>query len=222
MKIETMKGRQENSGYSRVFNDKELGFLLSKVQATVISNGNELEKIILSQCNVIEELNFFIDRVAENNIEDGIFVCEKKAIKNSRYAIGIDPDLLIFIVGKKKVCKVIELKDGDSFDTKKSKGEKDNLQKFATVFGAKIPFITEYYICCFNQLDKEQIRQGFKNCFELENIMTGKELCEILRIDYEKIIADRNKDAQSNLEYFVENLLKIQSVRELIEEKLSA
>lgn len=46
MKIRNQKGRKDgNSGYTRVFNNSELGDLISKIQATVISNGNELEKL---------------------------------------------------------------------------------------------------------------------------------------------------------------------------------
>ena len=43
MKIRNQKGRRDgNSAYNRVFNNSDLGDLISKIQATVISNGNEL------------------------------------------------------------------------------------------------------------------------------------------------------------------------------------
>ncbi|MBR7002995.1 MAG: hypothetical protein IKI11_10100 [Neisseriaceae bacterium] len=217
MKIENMKGRKENSGYQRVFNNNAMGYLFSKVQATVISNGSELERIILSQSNIIDNLDTFIENATDNNLENGVFVCPKEIIKKSTYSvIGIEPDLLIFIVQKKRICKVIELKDGDSFDTKKSKSERDNLIKFSTEFGAKIPFVTEYFVCCFNQLDKEMIKAGFKGCFDISHIMTGEELCQILNIDYHSIIQNRQKDAQENFEYFLTELLKIQEVKNFV------
>ena len=56
MKIRNARGRQDgNSGYIRLFNNSKLGSLLSKAQATVISNGNELERIILEKTNNIKD-----------------------------------------------------------------------------------------------------------------------------------------------------------------------
>ena len=37
--IENAKGREEGSGYARLFGDAQLGWLMSRVQATVISSG---------------------------------------------------------------------------------------------------------------------------------------------------------------------------------------
>lgn len=217
MKIQDMQGRSENSGYQRVFANDKLGALFSKVQATVISNGNELEKIILSKSNLIKNLDDFIDMATDNSLNNGVFVCPKKEIKKSKYAIkDIEPDLLIFVVQRKRICKVIELKDGDNFDTKKSKGEKENLIKFSTEFGAKIPFVTEYFVCCFNQLDKEVIKIGFKGEFDLDHIMTGSELCEILGINYTEILENRRKDSKENFKYFLDELIKIDEVNKYL------
>lgn len=78
MKIRNQKGRRDgNSAYARVFNNSDLGDLISKIQATVISNGNELEKIILSQTNTIDDLNIFIEKAEIGEIENGVFVCPK-------------------------------------------------------------------------------------------------------------------------------------------------
>lgn len=215
MKIRNARGRMdENSGYIRLFNNIKLGQLLSKAQATVISNGNELERLVLDRTNNIDDLDLFIDAVTENQKDDGVYVCEKKILKKSPLTIPKhEPDLLVFIVQNKRVCKIIELKDGDAFDTKKSRGEREQLEEFSIKFGAKIPFVTDYFICCFNQDDKELIMQGFKNAFTIEHIMTGAELCDILSIDYAEIIQSRKKDAEDNIKYFVEELYKIPEIK---------
>ena len=85
----------------------------------------------------------------------------KKCLKNSSIKIQdqdeknrkryIEPDFIIFIVQSRRICKIIELKDGDNFDTKKVLGEKEHLRVFANEFSRKIPFATEFYFCCFNQ-----------------------------------------------------------------------
>lgn len=222
MKIIDAKGRQDGgSGYTRVLGNEKLGQLISRIQATVISNGTELERIIVSKTNCIDDLDVFINDVTYANKEDGVYLCQKRILKKSKYAYkGIEPDLLIFIVQKKRICKVIELKDGDNFDTKKSESEREHLEQFAIHFGAKIPFITEFYICCFNQEDKDNIREGFKNKFEIEHIMTGRELCETLKIDYESIINQRKIDMEDNFSYFINELLEIDDVKELIEKRI--
>ena len=219
-KISNALGRKDgNSGYTRVVGNAELGQLLSRVQATVISNGNELERLITQRCNLIENIDVFIeDTTRGNNVQNGVYLCLKKTFKKSKkYAEsvkGIEPDMLIFIVESYRVCKVIELKDGDAFDPKKSQGEKEHLEKFATLFGAKIPFVTDYYICSFNQNDKKLIMAGFKGVFSLEHILTGKELCQILGISYQEILDIRRRDTEENFAYLIAEMMKIPEVRE--------
>ena len=228
-KIENSKGRKDgNSGYGRVLGNTELGRLLSRVQATVISNGTELERMLAVRCRQIEDIDRFIDDATAAKVEDGTYICLKKVFKKStKYKPGqspfgkhVEPDMLVFVVEAYRLCKVLEIKDGDMFDTKKSEAEKQNLEWFSTVFGSKIPFATDYYICSFNQEDKNRIREGFKNIFDLDHIMTGKELCTLLGIDYAEIIAEREADAAVNFDYFIDELLAIPEVKEAISERL--
>lgn len=163
MKIQDMQPRTTSGGYERVFNNQKLGDLITKIQATVISNGTELERMVLSQSNVIDDVDAFLDDVTYGRQPEGVFVAPKKCVKKSWRTIpNIEPDILIFIVEKNRICKIVELKDGYMFDTKKVKGEKENLETFAEKFGSKIPFVTEWYICCFNESDKTVIKEGLK------------------------------------------------------------
>lgn len=227
MKIKDMKGRTDNnSGYKRVFDNEKLGNLISKIQATVISNGSELERIILSKSTTISNLEEFIENAEAGTLHNGTYVCSKKVVqKSKKYSVkindkGIEPDLLIFIVEKHRICNVIELKDGDTFDTKKSQSEKNNLETFKKEFGSKIPFTTSFYICSFNQSDKKIIKEGFKNIFNEDEILTGEELCKILNINYIEIITQRKSDAKDNLDYFIDELLKIDIVKNKLKEKM--
>lgn len=222
MKIRNAKGRKdENSGYIRLFDNIELGQLLSKAQATVISNGTELEKMLLKRTNNIQDLDEFIETTTVGKQADGVYVCAKAVAKKSKLTIPKhEPDLLVFIVQQKRLCRIIELKDGDTFDTKKARGEREQLEEYSIKFGAKIPFVTEYYICCFNQEDKNAIMTGFKGVFSIEHIMTGRELCSILNIDYLEIIDERKADAEDNFTYFVSELLNIPVVKEEILKQL--
>lgn len=221
-KIRNAKGRTDNnSGYIRLFGNVEFGKLFSKAQATVISNGSELEKMILERTQIIENLDLFIDETTNGLTINGIYTSPKKILRKSRYALkGYEPDLLIFIVESQRICKVIELKEGDSFDTKKSSGEQEHIAEFTLKFGSKIPFVADYFVCSFNQENKDVIYNGFKKVFEKEHILTGKELCKILKIDYDEIVNLRKTDQEDNLKYFVEEMLNIDKIKELIKEKL--
>lgn len=217
-KIRNSKGRVDgNSGYTRVIGNERLGKLLSRVQATVISNGSELEKLISERCQLIDNIDNFIENVTINTISNGVYLCLKRTFKQSKKysdsVKGVEPDMLVFIVENHRVCKIIELKDGDAFDTKKSQGEKEHLERFSMLFGAKIPFVTDYYICSFNQENKDIIYTGFKGVFSMEHILTGKELCKILNINYDEIINIRKTDIEDNFSYFITEIVDIPEVK---------
>ena len=93
------------------------------------------------------------------------------------------------------------------------------LQKFVNHLAPKIPFRTRFYICSFNQLNKEKVVAGFKNVFSENEVMTGKEFCDILGIDYEEIVKMCKNDTADNFCYVVEKMFEIQKVRSQFSEK---
>jgi hypothetical protein len=217
--IKNAKGRIDgNSGYSRLMGNEELGNLFSKIQSTVISNGNELETLIENSKECIKDFDNFII----SNPEPGNYLCAKNGYKKSKNLLSrkIQPDFLIFnIENNNWNCKIVEMKDGDNFDTKKSEGELEHLQKFTEAFKEKYPFInTNFYICCFNQNNKETIVNGLKKRFSIDNVMTGKEFCNFTDINYDEIKQKRKNDQTENINYFIEEISKIP----IIMEKLNA
>ena len=158
-KIRNSHPKNSSGGYERVLGNKELADIFTKVQSTVISNGTELEKIITSKAENIKDLNEFMADVNAGINTSGVYLCTKKVIKKSKYNVKKhEPDFIIFeIKDKGKFAHIIELKDGDTFDTKKSDGERESLKNFKMHLGSMIEFVTDYKICAFNQLDKEKI-----------------------------------------------------------------
>ncbi len=214
-KIRDSRPKTSSGGYERLLGNEELALIFTKVQSTVISNGSELEKIIISKANSINDLDQFMNEVNIRKMLNGVFLCSKKVIKKSRYVLkGCEPDFLIFSIQPEgKVAYVIELKDGDTFDTKKSVGERESLINFKMHLGMMTEFRTEYKICAFNQLNKERIVSGFKNKFKLNEVWTGKDFCDLLGIDYEKIIEQRKNDREDNYLYVIESLSKIKGIQ---------
>ncbi len=225
--IEKAKGRREGqspSGYTRAFGIPALGQLMSRIQGTVISSGTELEKLIWERVQQIDDLDVFVSSTMYHP-KDGIWVARKNQIKksktiNSKY----EPDFIAFELNEKrqqKKCYIIEVKDGDQFDTKKANSERITLHNFTNDISQALPFPTNIYICSFNADTKEEIYKGLKSKFSMDEILTGRELCALFKIDYDEIVRARTNDHQSNLEFFVSALLKIDQIRTMILKHLS-
>jgi hypothetical protein len=67
-------------------------------------------------------------------------------------------------------------------------------------------------MCSFNSPSKEAIYHGLKHKFPLDELMTGKELCDLLGIDYDEILDIRKQDQEDNIDYFVESLKNIPEI----------
>ena len=214
--LKSAKGRDEG-GYTRLFGDPKLGRLLSRVQSSVIRAGAELEQVIIELANTIEDADAFLEA---DILQEGVFVVPKKVLKKSKslnYA-GVEPDFLVLErSGKKQRCYLIELKDGDTFDTKKAAGEKESMNRFLTAIAPHIQFTVSIHFCCFHRKSKQEIVQGFKKKITLEEAMTGPEFCELLGVDYDAVLTKRKEHQEENLTYFVEQLLEIDAVRRALE-----
>jgi len=216
--IEKAKGRRKNqapSGYTRIFGLSTLGNLMSRIQGAVISSGNELEKLIWERVNQIDDLDIFLNKTLQNG-EDKIFVAMKKQIKKSKKIHSkYEPDFLGFNPHQRKLY-IVEVKDGDQFDTKKASGEHATLHNFKDDISSKLSYSTSIFICCFNARTKEEIYKGLKGKFNVEEILTGRELSEIFNFNYDEIVKIRTVDQQNNLEYFVKEILKIHVIKNMI------
>lgn len=220
-KIADSKPKTSSGGYDRLFGDNTLGKVLQRVQSAVIRNGNELEGLLLEQASekgkIIPNgnLDAFVLACNSASVPQGTFLATKKMVKNSKYAVpGNEPDFVVFQLEENlRRCNIVEMKDGDDFDTKKSKGEHESLQAFTNTFARHVPFSCLPYICAFNQLDKSRIVSGFKGHFAMNEVMTGKEFCDILGISYAAIVKMRQVEAKANIEDFAAMLYEAEAFR---------
>ena len=214
VRIRDSKGRSEGSGYARIFGDPQLGKLISRVHSTSIRAGTELEKMVLARVTLISDLDEFL---TQELMPEGVHVAPKQLVKDCEtlnYA-GSEPDQLVFKRRQgEQSCHVIELKDGDAFDTKKSSSERQSLHGFIQRNAQYLPYRVHAHFCCFNQEDRKIIYDGFKRKVEMSECMTGREFCELLEIDYDEIRQEREADQAANLEDFLEDLASIPAVKE--------
>lgn len=220
-KIADSKPKTSSGGYDRLFGNSELGQVMQRVQSAVIRNGNELEGLLLGESQLKGKvipngnLDAFVTACNSSDIPKGTFLATKKMVKDSKYAVpGNEPDFVIFQLDDcNRRCNIVEMKDGDDFDTKKSKGEHASLQAFTNIFARHVPFTCLPYICAFNQLDKNRIVSGFKGHFSLAETMTGKEFCNILGISYSAIVNRRKSEAQTNIDDLALMLYEVDAFR---------
>ena len=218
--IRNRQGGRTDGGYTRVFGDPQLGSLISRVHGTSIAAGNELEKLIIERSNIIEDVDGFLQ---QDIYPEGAFVATKAAIKKCKTidAVSAEPDFVVFWRrGKQQNCYVIELKDGDAFDTKKAAGERESMHRFVNVIAPVVRFTITVHFCCFNQDDRQAVIDGFKRKITLEEAMTGREFCTLLNIDYDEIVNFRHKHQIVNLRDFISDILHMKSTREEIERQL--
>ena len=69
--IENSKGRESGGGYERLFGNQLLGHLLSRVQASVITSGNELEHVIIAHSKSIADVDSFL---AQQELPPGTYL----------------------------------------------------------------------------------------------------------------------------------------------------
>jgi hypothetical protein len=238
-RIRDSRGRQDpNSGYGRLFGNDALGRLISRVHVGSIRNGNELESILWQHTPYRSSMAQVLGEEPSPLGQD-ILVASGAAIQQyhrGRHqqplmpAEGADQaevgttahpitDLVILNL-RVQTLSVVEVKDGDTFDTKKADGELESARRFATWIRPMVPYRVQYFFCSFNQADKLAIVIGIKSRFSLAEVMTGQELCEQIGVDYAQIRALREQDQQDNREYFVDQLLAIPELRLLVEDRL--
>jgi hypothetical protein len=222
-RIADSRGRQdENSGYARLFGNQELGSLISRVQATVIRAGNELEAILEDRtpAHLKSDLGSAISGQRDLAGLGSIRVVFQARLPATSTEAGGRADIIV-ISHQERLVSVVELKDGDTFDTKKASGELASMTRLARRIGEAIDYQHRIFFCSFNQDDKDAIVRGAKGRFSIDNVMTGSELCGILQIDYAGLRAERASEQPANLQYLVDSLLDIHEVREAIVRRLS-
>lgn len=187
-RLRNARPKNVSGSYERIFDNAELGALISKVQSAVIASGTELEKMISDLVSNIDALDAFLE---QEIMPDGVWLARKRQIKQSDTLdfAGAEPDFMVF---KRRqgvqTCHIVELKDGHVFDTKKASAERQAMHRFIEHNAQHIQYRFQAHFCAFNQDDRNIIWEGFKKRIALSEAMTGREFCELLEIDYDAII----------------------------------
>ncbi len=221
-RLRDAKPRNTSGSYERIFGNADLGALASKIQSAVISSGSELEAMIVAAVPNIPDLDAFLE---QEIMSEGVLLARKKQIKQSTTLdfAGSEPDFMVF---KRRdgvqTCHIVELKDGHVFDTKKASAERQSMHGFIERNAQHIQYRFQSHFCAFNQDDRQAIWEGFKKKITRDEVMTGREFCDLLEIDYDTIVQKRKADGPDNVEFLLTELVNIESIhrrlRELLDE----
>ena len=217
-KISESRG-SSGASYERLFGNPAIGLLFSKVQSTVIRSGFELEKVL--QKVAPPEIQTTLEALADESlVKPPIQVVFKPSKPDPESKVkSIQADLLVADNVNRRFS-LIEVKEGYLFDTKKADGELSSLRNITSWLAQEFAYRTHYYICAFNYENKEAIVNGLKKRFSIEHVMTGRELCEAINLDYDYVRELRKSDQAENRRYFMEGLLAIPEIRDEIRELL--
>jgi hypothetical protein len=221
VKLADSKGASGESAV-RIFGNESMGLLFSKFQAAVIRSGFELESLIYTAIptQMITSLEILNEPAQNPETQLPIQVVFKPSRPDpDNPQKSIEADLLI-VDNPNRRFWLVEVKEGYVFDTKKADGELSSLKNITSWLAQEFAYRTQYFLCSFNQEDKESIVQGTKKRFSSDHVLTGRELCEKISIDYDTLRNKRKEDQTQNRRYFLSTLIAIPEIRAEIEELL--
>lgn len=225
---ESKKGKK-NGMSTQVMGSAELGQLLGQVHGCGISWGNELQRKYIPEEVATTGNVYILDQEGCRKFFNGDFMESGMYIMTDQDFKGLikegtlkppycgipDFTLLEVLPSHRRVLYTVELKANAGHDFTASKGIKDNLEIITDYFHKLGYNNMEAKICGFYGANKAELREGFKNKIELNQIWTGLDFCNILGINY-AAVANRPIKAghqDVNLEYFCNQLREIQDPR---------
>lgn len=201
----------KNNAYERVIEDKDYARFIQRAHQTMISNGTELEHIInKSYPNTIikiKEININLNEFPIGTLINGCeIIIDKRFVSIDKNKIHKKkPDYLY--KKSKNEWFIIELKDGDGFDTKKSPGEVRVLQEVVDTLKKKYPdlkFIPKMVLFNNKNLSEASIK-----CLAAQPmLMRGIDFCKLLGLTWDQIDKQRKFDRKQNTNYFEEEVIK--------------
>ncbi|MBN1565746.1 MAG: hypothetical protein JXA10_18020 [Anaerolineae bacterium] len=219
VKLQDSKGKSGES-FERIFGNQRMGALFSKLQSAVIRSGFELEKMIEeavpdSLITTLDELEEISEDIRHKPPIQIVVKPARPDPDNTRKSIEAD---LLVVDNRERLFKLVEIKDGYVFDTKKADGELASLKNITSWLAQEFAYRAQYFLCAFNQDDKEIIVAGTKKRFSIDHVLTGHELCDMIGIDYDALCERREHNQSANRRYFLSELLAIPEIRsEIIE-----
>ena len=187
--------------FEKLFWDKQLAMLMTKIYSMANSTKNDLKDLIAKK---IRKTNYVA--IGGVNKDRRVF----PEIKNQR---EIEVDCIIWTIDGRMLIKIEE----EYPDIKKLAEE---LRQLVVVKDYLRGRNTSIHFCNFYAKTNKEIEQETFGLLEKGMAMTGRELCGRLGIDYDEIIKEITKNQEESLNYFINELMKIPEINPKIVKKL--
>jgi hypothetical protein len=224
MAFSSIHGRcdPKESAYYRLFAEsdsdcfaEELGMILSKCHACTISNGSKLDSELIPspEFNANTVQTKCSSKQADWNTIRGHFSkfrVQKDDLPHMQNKKAMEIDYLMIDNG---AVHIFEIKDGDNFDTKKSKGEVQSLLMLKTFFQDKMPSHTVHVHMVFwncKDIPKHALKTTLGEC----NMMNGEEFSHLVNCNYTAINEARRMNAKVNKAELVQALKKLLDINQ--------
>ena len=208
-----------SSSYSDVFGNEEVGALITRIHSASIRGGHDIERLIIARAMAV---NGDIDEYLEtcSSAPEPVLATSEQVRESKTLTTrgGTRPPDFIAFSGKS--CYVVEMKAGADFDTKKSESELARLTEFVSDNAPKLMFKVSERLCSFTADSKQRIVEGLKGRFRLDQVMTGRDFCGLVDVDYDDVVKEWRRHQKENLEYLVETLLSIGPVKDELRKRM--
>lgn len=196
--FDAAKPRYSSGGYARSFG-ADLGPVLTKAQSTLITNGSDLESYIRNRCEPVRDVDDFLQEII---IDHGVWVAKTKdVVKATTIHVGRKgmPDLFFFKRDETgQTCYLVELKTGGAIDTKKARAEIRGINQFAGSVARHIGYRVIPLHCGFFCKTRYEVIDTYRGALNFQDSITGRELCDLLEIDYDEIKREMTRHRQRN------------------------
>jgi hypothetical protein len=222
MTVIVLENKHQKSGYSCII-DEAISPLVTSIHATKIRHGTDLEHLISEHSSVAKfersfrkgskklkklstdfedfasQMNSFTDTATRRLCKLSIKGVEE--IKNTE----VDFVYVDFSANEIHLC---ELKSGENFDTKKAKGETEQLGKTKSFLESRFPdFIVIPKIVLWYTTDLST--SSFK-CIEGRKLLTtGPEFAKMISCSHTKVNEILEKNVSVNTNFVLEHIAKI-------------
>lgn len=223
---ENLDKKGVESSYTRLFGHTKSGELLAKLvtatQSATISQGLGLEDLIYENYNGPKMENILVSNVLAtiNDNRDSNILFKKIIISTEEFeACGIDYHRLEnlnldFLFYSSGILYIRELKDGYNLDTKKSDAEINELKMMKDYFSCVTSFECNSGIILWSLKDKKNASIKVKDVDDFIN--TGLEWSELIGVDYDDIVHQREDINKNNLLFALNKLNQILETENIV------
>lgn len=204
----------EESGFYTVFGHPVIAKLCQTVQSTTIRNGNELQKLIEDEV-AAAGVQVLATSVGLDELLRLISAGESFYVPGWSLPAALLESAGVRLKGKKKIAvdalfngpggfDVMEYKQGQALDTKKSQSEVESLDKVKAFFAAHgVDATPRLVLWSCSDLASSSI----KTTESREYLMTGRGLSELLGTSFDAVELIRQQDQADNVSHFFETVL---------------